>query len=214
VGVVKQARELNPALITLDIMLPEQDGWQVLQALKLDPQTRDIPVLVISVLENSELALRLGAVDYLVKPVRRDDLHALLRRLAPLQPSTQDFKVLLVDDEPDIIYLVQEILTSENYELLAAYEGQVALKLARSEQPGVILLDLMMPGMSGFEVLEKLRADAATADIPVIVLTGRDVTDEERKFLDDQIQGLMSKSAFTPRSLLEELRRLEMLALP
>jgi signal transduction histidine kinase/DNA-binding response OmpR family regulator len=214
VGVVKQARELKPALITLDIMLPEQDGWQVLQALKLDPQTKDIPVLVISVLDNSELALSLGAVDYLVKPVRREDLRALLRRLAPLEPSTQEFRVLVVDDDPDIVYLVQEILSSENYALFAAYGGQKALTLARSKRPSVILLDLMMPGMSGFEVLEKLRADAETADIPVIVLTGRDVTDEERKFLDDQIQGLVHKSAFTPRSLLKELRRLEKLALP
>ncbi len=212
VGAMKQARELNPALITLDIMLPEQDGWQVLQALKLDPQTKDIPVLVISVLENSELALSLGAVDYLVKPVRRKDLRALLRRLAPLEPSAQEFRVLVVDDDPDIIHLVQEMLASEKYTLLAAYEGQEALTLACSERPGVILLDLMMPGMSGLEVLERLRADAETADIPVIVLTGRDVTVEERKFLDDQIQGLVRKSAFTPRALLKELRCLEALA--
>jgi len=214
VGVVTQARELKPALITLDIMLPEQDGWQILQALKLDPQTRDIPVLVISVLDNSELALSLGAVDYLVKPVRREDLRALLRRLAPLESSKQGFKVLVVDDDPDIVYLVQEMLSSENYVLLVAYEGREALNLARSEQPGVILLDLMMPGMSGFEVLEELRADAETVDIPVIVLTGRDVTVAERQFLDAQIQGLMRKSAFTPRALLKELRRLETLAAP
>lgn len=210
-GVLGQARELKPALITLDIMLPDLDGWDILRALKSDPQTKDIPVLIISVLEDGELALSLGAVDYLVKPVGRDDLQALLNRLATPESLAREFKVLLIDDDPDIVPLLREMLRAESCTLLSAHDGEEGLRLARSEHPDVILLDLIMPGMSGFEVLEKLRAEAETANIPVIVLTAKDVTAEERKLLNDHIQGLMRKSALTPQSLLAELRRLEAL---
>jgi len=210
-GVPDRARELRPALITLDVMLPDQDGWDILRALKSDPRTKDIPVLVISVLENSELALSLGATDYLVKPVRRDDLQALLGRLAPPAPTAREVKVLVVDDDAEMVSLLQAMLRAEWYTLLPAYDGEEGLTLARSEHPDAILLDLMMPGMNGFEVLERLRADAETADVPVIVVTAKDVTAEERKLLDDHIQGLVRKTALTPQSLLTELRRLEAL---
>ena len=210
-GVLDQVRELKPALITLDVMLPDQDGWDVLRALKSDPQTKDIPVLVISALESSELAFSLGAVDYLVKPVHRDDLHALLARLATPESTDREIKVLVVDDDPEIIPLLQAMLRAERCTLLPAYDGEEGLTIARSEHPDAILLDLMMPGMSGFEMLERLRTDAETADTPVIVLTAKDVTAREQKLLDDHIQGLMRKTALTPQSLLAELRRLEAL---
>jgi len=211
VSVLDKARELRPALITLDIMLPDQDGWEVLRALKSDPQTKDIPVLVISALEDGELAFSLGAVDYLVKPIRREDLHRVLDRLAAAGPLTRHVTVLVVDDDPGVIKLLQQMLPADSCTLLAAYDGRQGLTMACSEHPDAILLDLLMPGMSGFEVLEALRADAETADIPVIVLTARDVTEEERALLDDHIQGLMRKSTLTPKSLLAELRRLEAL---
>ncbi|RLC81171.1 MAG: hypothetical protein DRI81_03105 [Chloroflexi bacterium] len=208
-GVLERASELRPALITLDIMLPEQDGWDVLRALKSDPQTKDIPVLFISGVEDGELAFSLGAVDYLVKPVRRENLQTLLEKLAPPEPPARKVKVLVVDDEPKLAPLLQEMLPAESYTLLMALDGKEGLALARSEHPDTILLDLMMPGMSGFEVLEKLGADEETAGIPIIILTAKDVTEEERRFLDDHIQGLMSKAALTSQSLLEELHRLD-----
>ncbi len=211
VSVLEKARELRPALITLDIMLPDQDGWDVLRVLKSDPQTKDIPVLVISALEDGELAFSLGAVDYLVKPIRREDLHRVLDRLAATGPLTRHVTVLVVDDDPGVIKLLQQMLPADSCTLLAAYDGRQGLTMARSERLDAILLDLLMPGMSGFEVLEALRADAETADIPVIVLTARDVTEGERKLLNDHIQGLMRKSTLTPKSLLAELRRLEAL---
>ncbi len=211
VGVLDRAHELRPAFITLDIMLPDQDGWEVLRALKSDPQTKDIPVLIISALEDGELAFSLGAVDYLIKPIRREDLHRLLDRLAAPDPLTRHVTVLAVDDDPGVIKLLQQMLPAESYTLLAAYDGKQGLTLARGEHPDVILLDLLMPGMSGFEVLEKLRADAETVDIPVIVLTAKDVSAEERELLDGHIQGLMRKSGLTPQSILAQLRRLEAL---
>ncbi|MDY6875830.1 MAG: response regulator [Chloroflexota bacterium] len=211
VGVLDRARELKPALITLDVRLPDLDGWEVLRALKSDPQTKGIPVLVISVLEDGALGLSLGAVDYLVKPVRRDDLQGLLNRLAAPAPTKREVKVLVMDDDPDLIPLLQAMLSAENYTLLSACNGMQGLAMARSEHPDVILLDLLMPGMSGFEVLEKL-ADAETADIPVIVLTAIDVTVEQRKLLDEHAQGLVRKGALTLKSLLAELHRMEGLA--
>jgi len=214
VGVLDRARELKPALITLDVMLPDVDGWDVLRALKSDPQTKDIPVLVISVLENGALGLSLGAVDYLVKPIGRDDLQRLLNRLATPEPTRREVKVLVVDDDPDLVPLLQAMLSAENYTLLSACNGMQGLTLARSEHPDVVLLDLLMPGMSGFEVLEKLRADAETADIPVIVLTAIDVTVGQRELLSEYAQGLVRKGTLTLKSLLAELRRLEGLASP
>ncbi|MDY7075615.1 MAG: response regulator [Chloroflexota bacterium] len=210
-GVLERARKLRPALITLDIILPDQDGWDVLRVLKSDSQTKDIPVLVISVLENSELALSLGAVDYLVKPVRRDDLVTLFKRMVTPDSSERKGKVLVVDDDREMIALLGKMLPAKSGTLLPAYCGEEGLRLARSEHPDVILLNLLMSGMNGFEVLEELRADAEIADIPVIVLTAKDVTEDERELLHAHIQGVMRKETLTPQSLLVELRRLEAL---
>jgi PAS domain S-box-containing protein len=207
--VVEQAKELRPALITLDLMLPRASGWEMLQALKSDPQTKDTPVLVVSALESNDLALSLGAVDYLVKPVSMDDLQGIMDRLPSSEPSPRRVRLLLVDDDPELAPLLQEMLPSERYEVLSAYDGEEGLELARREQPDVILLDLMMPGMSGFELLDRLRADEETTETPIIVLTAKDVTSEESAFLDDHIQTLVRKSALTPQALLDEIRRLE-----
>jgi CheY-like chemotaxis protein len=202
-GVLERARELRPILITLDIGLPERDGWDILQALKSDPQTKDIPVLFISGLEDGQLACSLGAIDYLVKPVRREDLRSLLDKLAIQEPSTQEAKLLVVDDDPTLFSLLQAMLPADWCTLLTAFNGEEGLALARDEHPDAILLDLMMPGMDGFEVLEELRTDDKTADIPIIILTTKDVTTEERDLLNEHTQGLMRKITLTPQSLLE-----------
>lgn len=208
-GAFERARELKPDFITLDLRLPERDGWEVLRALKADPQTKDIPVLVISVSEDGELALNLGALDFMPKPVRRSDLQALLSRLATPQPPEHAVKVLVVDDDQEMIRLLKEILATDHYTVLLARDGEEGLNIARSEHPDAIILDLMMPEMSGFEMLERLRADPETADIPVTVLTAIDVTGEKRRFIEAHIQGFMPKTMLTPQALLAEIRRLE-----
>jgi len=210
--VVERARELKPALITLDVMLPEQDGWEVLRTLKADPQTQGIPVLVVSALEDVGLALSLGAADYLVKPVHRSELQNMLGRLAASQPPERMVKVLVVEDDQETIRLLQEILGTKPYSVLWARNGEEGLSLAHSGRPDAIILDLMMPGMNGFEMLERLRADPETAHIPVTVLTAMDVTGEKRRFIDAHIQGFIPKTALTPQTLLAELRRLGTLA--
>ncbi|MGD2143214.1 MAG: GAF domain-containing protein [Anaerolineae bacterium] len=207
-GAVEQARDLNPTLITLDVMLPSQDGWQILERLKSDPQTRDIPVLVISALRDGRLALSLGASDYLVKPVDRDALHTVLSRLSIEEPPPRPSTILLIDDDPDLAPLLRAMLQGR-CELIPAYDGEEGLAKARTQRPDGILLDLMMPGMSGFEVLDSLKADDETVNIPVIVLTVKNVTAGEREQLNDQIESLMEKRALTPQALTEQIRRFE-----
>jgi GAF domain-containing protein/DNA-binding response OmpR family regulator len=208
-NVLERVLELRPDIITLDLELPDRNGWEVLRILKLNAHTKDIPVLVISVVEDGELALQLGATDYLVKPVRRHDIQNLLDRLTAPESTQQTVKLLIVDDDRDIIELLKEMLSDERYEMLAAYDGEEGFNVAHSEGPDVILLDLMMPGTSGFDMLKKLRAQDKTADIPVIVLTAIDVTSEQRQFLEETTVKIMRKTALTPQSLLAELRLLE-----
>lgn len=207
--VVERVLELQPDVITLDILLPDQDGWEIIRNLKSNPRTQDIPILVISSVQDGELALSLGATDYLVKPVRRNDLHNLLRNLALPEVAGQKVKVLIVDDDKDISVLLREMLSKEHYEILTARDGAEGYDVAHSNHPDIVLLDLMMPGKSGFDMIKRLQADDQTAEIPVIVLTAIDVTAEQRQFLEKTTVGIMRKTHLTPQSLLAELRRLE-----
>ena len=209
-GVVERARELRPRLITLDVMLPGRDGWNVLRDLKSDPETKDIPVLVISWLSSSELALSLGAVDYLLKPVHRDDLHTVLSRLPAHGRTAQEARVLVVDDDPEVVPMLREMLPSDGYTFLAAYDGEQGVSQARIERPDAILLDLAMPGMNGFEVLQKLRDDAQTADIPITLLTAKHPTEEDDRRLSEGVIGLSRKNGLSPQSLLAEMRHMGM----
>ncbi|MCP4537339.1 MAG: GAF domain-containing protein [Chloroflexi bacterium] len=204
-GALEQAQKLRPTLITLDMILSNQNSREVLYALKSGEKTKDIPVLITSAPENAELETDLGAIDYLTKPVHKGDLFASISRL------TQKVRVLLVDDDPEIIAMLQAMLPVERCTSLLAYGGDQALAMAQRERPDAIFLDLMMPGLSGFAVLEKLRADPETADIPVIVLTAKDVSTQEHTRIDDHIQGLMYKTKITPQSLLAALRRLKVM---
>ncbi|MBN1813542.1 MAG: GAF domain-containing protein [Anaerolineae bacterium] len=208
-NVLERVLELHPDIITLDLKLPDRNGWDILRILKSNARTKEIPVLVISVVEDGELALRLGATDYLVKPVRRQDIQNLLDRLTASESPEQMVKVLIVDDDRDIIELLKEMLPDERYEMLTAHDGEEGFNVAHSEHPDVVLLDLMMPGTSGFDMLKKLRAQDEIADIPVIVLTAIDVTPEQRQFLEETTVKIMRKTALTPQSLLAELRLLE-----
>ncbi len=208
-NVLEHALELRPDIITLDLKLPGRNGWDVLRILKSNPRTKDIPVLVISVVEDGERALQLGATDYLVKPVHRRDIQNLLDQLTTSESIDQAIKVLIVDDDRDIIELLKEMLPAERYEMLTARNGEEGFNVARSEHPDIVLLDLMMPGTSGFDMLKKMRAQDETANIPVIVLTAIDVTPKQRQFLEETTVKIMRKTALTPQSFLAELRLLE-----
>jgi DNA-binding response OmpR family regulator len=208
-GVIDLVREIEPALITLDLMLPERSGWDVLRDLKSTYETKDIPILVISVLDDEKRALSLGATEYLVKPVHLEDLHVLLSRLTSGRSATRRTRVLVIDDDPEMLHLLEAMIPSQAYEILGARDGEQGLSLVEAERPDIVLLDLMLPGISGPEVLQELRANARTADLPVVVLTAKMLGGEEQQNLVAQVQGLMKKTALTPQSLLAELRRLE-----
>ncbi|HLG68925.1 MAG TPA: response regulator [Chloroflexota bacterium] len=191
---IERARSLNPAAITLDVMLPEVDGWQVLRALKSDAATRDIPVIVTSIVDDQPLGYALGATDYLVKPIEREALLAKLARytLGP-DGSHRPASVLAVDDDPSALALVAGILEPASFNIATASGGAEAIQAVRQSSPDAILLDLMMPEVSGFEVVAALRTDPATQDIPIIIITAKELTAAERASLNGQVSAVFQK---------------------
>jgi CheY-like chemotaxis protein len=197
---LRLARETTPHAITLDVMLNGKSGWEVLAQLKSEAETREIPVIIVSITEDRQLGLALGAVEYLVKPVERERLLQAIGRAAP-----QVRRVLVVDDEPQTVELLVDTLQAGGYEVLQADGGRRGIELALSERPDAIVLDLMMPEVTGFDVVQALRQHPQTAQIPVLIFTAKDVTPEERDLLATHARSIVSKSA--REDLLRELRR-------
>jgi signal transduction histidine kinase/DNA-binding response OmpR family regulator len=198
---LRLARELMPSAITLDIVMPETDGWQVLHGLKADPVTRDIPVLLLSVVDQKDLGYRLGAADYLMKPFERDDLIAALHRVSP-----RCRRLLVVDDDPHVADLVRQSLEDEPYQIDAAADGLAALAAIAQRRPDVILLDLLMPRMDGFEVIATLQKDPERRDIPVIVLTAKTLSRAERRSLKEHALAVIQKGALDREALIAEIK--------
>src|SRR5262249_52930688 len=179
------ARALHPLAITLDLLLPTLDGWEVLRALKLDPGTRDIPVMMVSVVDDQHLGYALGAVDYFVKPVDREALLARLARHARDEKlPRREVRVLAIDDDPRALALTTGTLESAGYRVLQAGGGAEGIRLAEREHPNLILLDLMMPDVSGFDVVRAVRENPATHDIPILVVTAKELTVEDKDALN------------------------------
>jgi PAS domain S-box-containing protein len=197
-----KARQLNPSAITLDIVMPGKDGWQVLHDLKADPQTRDIPVIMLSIVDQKDLGFRLGASDYLLKPFDRDAVVETLARFSPL-----DGQILVVDDDPLVPDLVRQLLEEDNYRIGHAADGSDALDSIANDQPDLILLDLLMPEMDGFAVIEALQQSPEHGDIPIIVLTAKVLSQEERKMLNTRVAAVIEKQGLTREQLLLELRQ-------
>jgi signal transduction histidine kinase/CheY-like chemotaxis protein len=204
-----RARELRPTAIVLDILLPRLDGWDVLARAKADPAIAHIPVVVVSMVDERGKGFALGAADYLVKPVQRDALVATLRRVAqPAGSRNGHARVLAIDDDPLALELIQAALGQEGYDVLKATSGQEGVLVAKREQPGLVILDLLMPGMNGFAVLELLRQDPTTAAIPIVVLTSASMNAEERERLTGQISHLARKGTFNRSDFVRLVRNL------
>ncbi|MBI2163377.1 MAG: response regulator, partial [candidate division NC10 bacterium] len=187
------ARRLRPHAITLDLGLPDMDGWEVLYRLKRDPDTQGTPVLVVSARDQGRLGLSLGAVDWLVKPVDPQRLFAALQRCRELGTPRRTFRILVVDDEPVVLEALEALLTREGHEVLQASDGEAALRQAETARPDIILLDLHLPGLSGFEVVGRLRQIAGLEAIPVIAFSGKFVSPEERTLLTQQAVQFVGK---------------------
>ena len=187
------ARTLVPAAITLDLMLPDMDGWELLRALKARPETARIPVIVVSLSDNRELGLALGVDDYFVKPA---DLNQLVGRVREL--TTARATVLLIDDDPHVHALFDEVLVAAGFRVDHAAGGAAGLASAQSAPPDLVVLDVMMEGMSGFEVAGRLKADPRTAAVPILVHSALELGPDEHYRLRGKIAGLMQKDGRHP----------------
>jgi signal transduction histidine kinase/CheY-like chemotaxis protein len=197
-------RRLSPAGVILDIFLPGVDGWEVLAQLKADPRTASIPVIVVSMLDERGRGFALGAAEYLVKPVGKEQLLAALFRAAAMPGRKRT--VVAIDDDPLAIELVRASLETEGWTVLGAATGQEGLALIREWQPSAVLLDLLMPGMDGFEVVEALRAEPETKSIPVVILTSKSMTWQDKERLQGRITYVAHKTEFDLSGLAGLLR--------
>jgi CheY-like chemotaxis protein len=201
-----RAKELVPAAITLDVMLPSLDGWEVLRALKLDIATRDIPVVIASIVDESELGYALGATDYFVKPVDRQTLLDRLDRYTGAGSHGLDsINVLIADDEPTAVELLSSMLAHSGCSIQTADGGAAAIATALELRPDVILLDLMMPEVDGFAVVDALRADPTTRNTPILIVTAKDITDEDKLRLNGRVTAILHKGSFGAIDLLSWL---------
>ena len=203
------ARELRPTVITLDVVMDDIDGWQVLGSLKSDPELADIPVIMISVVADRNIGFSLGAADYLVKPFDRS---RLLRALNRYRFVGGPPRVLIVDDESTARLLTRRVLEKDGWSVQEASDGAIALELVQAFAPEVVLLDLMMPEVDGFEVIEAIRRDASTRDIPIVVFTSMELDADERARLDERVQRVVQKASEGRRvsvaALLDDVRDL------
>jgi len=200
---LRLAREIQPVAITLDVMMPGMDGWTVLRMLKADPALNGIPVIMLTMIDDRTRGYSLGAVDYLTKPVDRGLLHKTLSRY---HCSEGDCPVLLVDDDVEARALTAGMLAKAGWTVTEAGNGQQALDRMSDNQPQLILLDLMMPVMDGFGFLAAMRARPAWQHIPVIVITAKDLTAEDRVRLAGNVEEVLEKTAYTREQLLQQVR--------
>jgi PAS domain S-box-containing protein len=200
------AREIKPKAITLDVMMPQMDGWTVLAALKNDPDLCEIPVIMMTIVDNRNLGFTLGAAEYLTKPVERDRLATVLRRYACAHPPCS---VMIVDDDEQTRERLRTLLVRESWEVVEASDGGSALALLREGYfPSLIILDLMMPGMDGFEFTIELRRQPRWNGIPVVVITSKDLTADDRRRLTGNVERVMMKGELNHSDLVEEVRRI------
>ena len=195
------ARSLKPDAITLDVLMPGMDGWAVLSALKAEPELARVPVLMLSMLDDKGLGFALGASEYLSKPIDRERLREVLRRYR--RDGACD--VLIVEDDPPTRELLSRLLESEGWQVATAENGRVALDALERRIPSLILLDLMMPVMDGCQFATELRRQPRWREIPVIVLTAKDLTAEDRRMLNGDVQGVLQKGALSREELLREI---------
>src|SRR5438876_3173142 len=202
---LKLAKELRPTAITLDVMMPDLDGWSVLAALRQDPELAEIPVIMITIVDEHRRGVALGAAGYLTKPIDRERLHRLVTRFRAPTPPTS---VLLVEDDAIQRERMRGWLEGPQWSVREAANGREALDRVQQGKPDMILLDLMMPEMDGFAVVAALQKEVGWQDIPVIVITARDLEAKDRERLNAGVQFVLVKERFRPADLVERVRKL------
>jgi PAS domain S-box-containing protein len=199
------ARETRPEAITLDVMMPGMDGWAVLMALKADPVLMNVPVIMLTMLDNKNLGYALGVTDYLTKPINREQVLNVLKKYKLDEKKTP---VLVLEDDPATREMMTRLLTKEGWSVTAAENGLMGLQQLAKQLPELILLDLMMPEMDGFAFVNELRKNAEWRNIPIIVVTAKDLTVEDRLRLNGYVERIIQKGAYSRDQLLGEVRDL------
>ena len=200
---IKLAREIKPDVITLDILMPEMDGWSVLRTFKADPKVSNIPVIMASILDEKNKGFSLGAADFLSKPVQKDYLMKSIRNLIG---DKDNLKICLIEDDNSLRFTIKEILEKQNVKIIEAENGKVGISVLKNEEikPDLILLDLMMPVMNGFEFLKSIR-ETEFSNIPILVLTGADLSEDEKLFLSGETHKILQKSDDTLSTIVNEV---------
>jgi signal transduction histidine kinase/CheY-like chemotaxis protein len=202
---LKLAKELRPSVITLDVIMPDLDGWSVLAALRQDSELAEIPVIMVTILDEQRRAVALGAAGYLTKPIDREWLHRMVERFrVPAQPT----RVLLVEDDAFQRERIRAWLEGQQWIVQEAANGREALDRLQHGKPNLILLDLMMPEMDGFQVVATLQKEPEWRDIPVVVITALDLDAKDRERLNSGVQSVLVKETLRPTDLVERIRRL------
>jgi PAS domain S-box-containing protein len=203
---VQYAQKLEPDIIALDVMMPGRDGWSVLTELKQNDDTADIPVVMVSMVDDRSIGYALGASEYLVKPINRE---RLVNTLSRFRPDAQQPHAMVVEDEDDVREVVDRHLSRAGWSVSTAENGQVALdRLADGHEPDVVVLDLMMPRVDGFEVAERMREHPEWRDIPIVVLTAMDLDDKDYRRLRDSVSRVIEKSATSFDEVVEQVVRI------
>ena len=201
---IRLAQELRPAVITLDVMMPEKDGWQVLRELKNNPATKDIPVIIHSIIENRPLALSLGALEVIAKPSEPKEVLNVVERAC----RSKNQPIMIVDDNQDFADSLKILLETEGYRAVAMYSGENALKEIENINPSLLFLDLLMPGMDGFAVVKQLRSQERWRDLPIVIVTGAEITDGQRKSLNTLTQEFIEKSQFSKEMISSTIKKI------
>jgi CheY-like chemotaxis protein/anti-sigma regulatory factor (Ser/Thr protein kinase) len=204
VQALKLVREIRPVAVTLDVMMPGMDGWTVLSSIKADPETATTPVIIVSVVDDKNLGYSLGAAEYLNKPIDREHLSRVLDRFRRVRG---DCPVLVVEDDEAVRGTLRSVLKKHGWRVSEAPDGVSALELMRQEKPELILLDLIMPYMDGFEFLEELRRNEQWHSIPVIVITSKELDSDDLKRLNGSVAKIFAKHSYSYADLLQTLHR-------
>jgi CheY-like chemotaxis protein len=198
----------KPDMITLDLMMPEMDGFTFLDEKSKHAAYAGIPVVIVSGIAGDLTGAVIGANAFLKKPVRRDELLSIVTGLVPKPGKGGKIKILLIDDDPKAITILSTYFADDRYSLVKAYGGLEGLEAAAANRPDLIVLDLIMPEMNGFEVLDRLGSNEATRGIPVAVLTAKILTNDERKMLSSKVRMIVEKGRFHKDVFMREVRSL------
>ena len=204
---VKRAKELLPDAITLDVFMPDGNGFETLVELRKDLETENIPIIIVSIVDQKQVGFALGAADYLIKPIRKPVLLETIRRHVPAAAIDDDAAILLVDDDPGALELLEESLRSAGYETQSVQSGARALEVLSSKMVSAVLLDLLMPGMDGFALIRHIRKEATLKELPIFVMTGKTLAQEEIALLARETQALVHKNGSWQQQLIVEVGR-------